>query len=95
MDRKERSIPKAAKPHKNNHLAEGEMTGHFHAAVGKDVAVKVLDNRMFLEAPHGATVTHQEHADIEVPASEKTETYTVERVKEYDAFAEESREVSD
>ena len=94
MDQK-RHIPKTAKPHKNNHLAEGEVTGHFHAAVGKDVEVRTLDNRMFLQAPEGARITHQEHGDIEIPASEKTEAFEIQRVKEYDPFLEETKEVAD
>ena len=41
--------PSKCKPHLNNHLAEGEATGHCHAAVGEDVQVLVapdgqLDN---------------------------------------------------
>ena len=90
-----RQIPKSAKPAKNNHLAEGEVTGHFHAATGKDVKVLVQDNRMFMSAPEGATITHQEHATVDVPASEKTENFEISRVTEYDPFLEESREVAD
>ena len=32
-------IPKGAKQRPNNHLAEGEATGHFHAAVADDARV--------------------------------------------------------
>lgn len=69
-------------------LADGEMTGHFHEAHGDGVA---LYDDGVLEAPHGAEVTHQEHAPITVPPG----TYDRSIVLEYDHFAEEARNVAD
>lgn len=69
-------------------LAEGEHTGHYHEAHGESVA---LYDTGELEAPHGAIVTHQEHAPITVPPG----TYQRSIVQEYDHFAEEARNVAD
>lgn len=69
-------------------LARGEVTGHFHKAEGSGVAF--YDDGT-LEAPHGATVTHQEHAPLTVPPG----TYDRSIVREYDHFAEEVRSVAD
>jgi len=83
-------IPQGKKK-ENNHLAAGEATGHYHDAVGDGVAVLESGDELFLDAPNGATITHQEHKHIEVPAGR----YKVGRVLEYDHFAEESRQVRD
>ena len=69
-------------------LAEGEHTGHFHEAHGDGVA---LYDDGVLEAPHGAEVTHQEHAPVTVPPG----TYDRSIVQEFDHFAEEARNVAD
>jgi len=74
-----------------NHLAEGEATGHYHEAVGEGVLVLESDGEMYIDAPNGATVTHQEHKHIELPPGK----YRVGRVLEYDHFAEEARRVQD
>ncbi len=69
-------------------LASGEHTGHFHEAQGEGVAL--FDDGV-LEAPHGAEVTHQEHAPVTVPPG----TYERSIVVEYDHFLEEYRNVAD
>lgn len=69
-------------------LAYGEHTGHYHEAYGDGVA---LYEDGTLEAPQGATVTHQEHRSIVVPPG----IYRRSIVQEYDHFAEESRNVVD
>ena len=84
-------VPPHAIPRLDNHLAEGEMTGHFHAAVGDGVAVLQHKGGLVLDAPTGARIVHQEHKEIVVPPG----VYEVRRVREYDHFAEEARQVRD
>ena len=69
-------------------LAHGEATGHYHEAHGDGVA---LYDDGTLDAPHGAEVTHQEHAPVRVPPG----TYQRSIVQEYDHFAEDVRNVAD
>lgn len=69
-------------------LAEGEHTGHRHQAHGEGVA---LYDDGVLEAPHGAEVTHQEHAPLAIPAG----IYDKSGVLEYDHFQKEARQVRD
>ncbi len=86
------SIPVGLSVKSDNHLAEGEATGHFHEAVG--VGVSVLEgsgDSLFLSVPNGAEVTHQEHGTVKVPAGD----YKVRIVREYDHFREEARKVVD
>ena len=79
------------KKKKNNHIGEGEHTGHFHLASGKDVAVYEDEQDMQLDTPDGCTVSHQEHKQIEIPAGR----YHVGGVLEYDPALEEARRVKD
>ena len=77
---------------RDNHLAEGEVTGHFHGANG--AGAMVLEDKKgtrYLDAPSGARVTHQEHKPIKVAPGK----YEVKIVKEYDHLAEVEREVKD
>jgi len=85
------SIPETAKRKADNYVAEGEETGHYHAVEGAGTAVFEDGKQMFVDAPTGATLTHQEHGDIELPAG----TYRSRIVQEYDHFAEEARDVID
>lgn len=71
-----------------NILAEGEVTGHAHRAIGE--RVEVID-RQLLNAPEGATIVHEEHEHIEIPMGE----YDILRVVEYDHWKEEARIVQD
>ncbi len=84
-------IPKGAKRKVNNHLAEGEATGHYHAATAPDVELYEYDGGLMLAAPSGTPVTHQEHATVLVPAG----VYDRSIVQEFDHFSEEAREVID
>ena len=77
-----------------NHLIleTGEVTGHAHR-ISKGLAelfesgttkyLKVLSEE--------ATLTHEEHGTITLPKG----NYIVRKVREYDHFAEESRNVTD
>jgi hypothetical protein len=85
------NIPKTATRKPNNHLAEGEATGHFHAATAADVALFEYDGGLILQAPTGTPVTHQEHNTVLVPPG----LYDRSIVQEYDHFSEEAREVVD
>ena len=87
----DQSIPQGATRAKNNHLAEGEATGHFHAATAPDAAIYEYDGGLLLAAPSGTPVTHQEHHTILVPPG----IYDRSIVQEYDHFAEEARDVVD
>lgn len=75
-------------------LAEGEVTGHFHS-VADAPGVKLFkdtDGTLYLSVPEGeATVRHQEHKEIQIPAGR----YKVGKVVEVDPFENEIREVSD
>jgi len=85
------AVPAGGKPIGHTVLAEGEATGHAHVALGDGVEVIEREGTLFLAAPQGATVTHQEHSTITLPAG----AYRVGRVREYDHFAEEARPVQD
>lgn len=77
----------------DNHVAEGEHTGHFHGANGEGVAVYdgPMDGVRVLEVPNGANLTHQEHKAISIAPG----TYITTPVQEYDPFAETIRNVRD
>lgn len=88
---KSNAIPRGAKRKSNNHLAEGEATGHFHAATAPDVELYEYEGGLMLAAPSGTEVTHQEHNTVLVPPG----TYDRSIVQEFDHFTEEAREVLD
>ena len=85
------NVPNGFNQKSDNHLAEGEATGHYHEALGGGVAVMENEKEMFLSAPSGCSVVHQEHGEITIPAGE----YRVRRVQEYNHFTEEAHEVRD
>ena len=85
-------IPDRAVKLDHARLAEGEVTGHFHEATGADVSLYQLGHDLvYLDAPSGSLVTHQEHAPIQLPPG----TYSRRIVQEYDHLAEEARSVVD
>lgn len=88
---KDPRIPKNAKRKENNHLAEGEATGHYHAATAPDAALYEFEGGLMLAAPSGTEVTHQEHNTVLVPPG----NYDRFIVQEFDHFTEEAREVVD
>ena len=75
----------------HKHLAEGEVTGHYHAATARTAALYDDDGQMVLDAPKGTKVTHQEHATVAVPPGQ----YDRHIVQEFDPFEEEIRSVRD
>jgi hypothetical protein len=85
-------VPEDAKRMERAILAEGEVTGHFHEALGNGASMwDTGGGTAVLDAPNGAEVVHQEHGKITVPAGQ----YNRELVKEYDPFEEEARNVHD
>jgi len=70
-------------PRQNGRLiiAEGEATGHAHAVLDLDAQLRTLEasGEMYLDAPAGATVVHEEHAPVALPAG----TFRVIRQREY------------
>lgn len=84
-------VPAGAKPSGSNVLREGEATGHAHRAVAGDVQLFIEGNQLFMRAPSGTEVRHEEHNVVEVPPG----IYEIGGVREYDHFAEEAREVLD
>lgn len=90
--KKHQSVPAEAKRLDHKRLAEGETTGHFHAATAEDAAVFDLgDGVLVLEAPSGTDVEHQEHGTVALPPG----LYDRHIVREYDHAAEEARQVVD
>lgn len=83
------------KKRRDNHLAEGEVTGHYHAACGEGIEIYDLDDvengPKLLKAPEGAEVTHQEHNRIPIAAGD----YDVSGVVEYDPFEDAIARVRD
>ncbi|HSS21301.1 MAG TPA: hypothetical protein VLL54_14600 [Pyrinomonadaceae bacterium] len=85
------AIPAGAAESGSKVLAEGEATGHKHVAVADDVRLFVHDGTLFMSAPNGTSVVHEEHRVIEIPPGE----YQIGIVREYDHFAEVVRRVID
>jgi len=80
---------------KNNNgemvLAEGETTGHYHGILENKSELFTIDNVMYMNLKKNATLTHQEHAHIELEAG----IWQVGIVKEYDYFSKMVRKVVD
>lgn len=72
-------------------LAEGEATGHKHVAEAEDVRLFLHEGALYMHAPSGTTIVHEEHHVLDVPPGD----YLVGTVREYDHFAEEARTVVD
>ncbi|MEP6743420.1 MAG: hypothetical protein ABJB61_13055 [bacterium] len=97
------TLPKGAKLKGNNHLAEGEATGHFHAATAQDARVYEhgeYEGGILLHAPSGTPVDHQEHKTVLVPGDrihpdQIPGQWDKHGVQEFDHFTEEAREVLD
>jgi hypothetical protein len=89
-------IPKVAKRVEANNgnliLAEGEVTGHFHAIEAQHGVDLFKDgDNLFLSNTKTVDIKHQEHHKVCLPAG----TWKVRRVQEYDHFTEEARQVKD
>ncbi len=72
-------------------LAEGESTGHVHVADLSATLWESDSGSLILEVPVESTVTHEEHKAIVLPHGE----YDIVRVREFDHFLEESKQVQD
>jgi len=75
-------------------LAEGEMSGHFHAVAG-ETGVNLYENgkTLILEntTDHEVVITHQEHNPVKVPPG----IFEFGQVQEFDYFQEAARQVRD
>jgi hypothetical protein len=79
---------------KVNHLclAEGELTGHAHTITKGKAELYDHEGTLFLRVnSESAEITHQEHKTIVLPKGD----YQIDKVKEYDHFAEEAKRVQD
>jgi hypothetical protein len=84
-------IPDDARMLSDPVLAHGEASGHTHRAIGLNTQVYQAGTRLFLSAPYGAEIRHEEHKPIQVPRG----LYVIEIVREYDHFREIARGVLD
>jgi hypothetical protein len=84
-------IPTNANPTRSRVLAEGEATGHKHLAQADDVQLFLHQGTLYMSAPNGTIVVHEEHRPIEIPPGE----YQIGTVREYDHFGEKARPVVD
>jgi hypothetical protein len=86
------SIPKSAKQKDGRAIvAYGEATGHMHEVIGEGVAVYEENGTLYVSAPNGGIIQHEEHKTITLPPGE----YQIGIVREFDHFAEEARNVKD
>ena len=84
-------VPESAEPVNTRVLREGEATGHAHRATAEDVRLFTHEGVLYMRAPTGTEIVHEEHNAFRVPPG----TYRVGAVREYDHFAEETRLVLD
>ena len=85
---------KKVKVEKEIVLAEGEVTGHKHTITVDNPELIELyekDGQLFVKAKDNFNVLHQEHNTITVPQG----IWKVRKVREYDHFEEEVRQVKD
>lgn len=88
----EKAAPKDAKKRESRILAFGEVTGHKHQVIEEDAVVLVReDGSMYLSAPSGATITHEEHAPVTLPQGD----YEVTIDREFDYSQHMQRNVVD
>jgi hypothetical protein len=86
------SLPAKAKAKPGRAIvAYGEVTGHMHEVIGSGVEVYELNGTIYVSAPAGGTIRHEEHRPITLPPG----NYEIGIVKEYDHFMEEARNVAD
>ena len=74
-------------PVKNGIIAKGETTGHAHRVLASSMAqgalLSLVGRSMFLRSPEaGATIVHDEHGPIELPAG----SYAVVPQREFDGL---------
>ncbi len=77
-------------------LAEGEVTGHSHRAVGGVLCEEEGTGNLVLDRNGGATIQHEEHQHFALPAApEFNDLFDVRKVQEFDHAAEAARSVVD
>lgn len=79
---------------KLNHLilAKGEITGHYHQITTGEAELYEHEGTLFLRViSDNAIVTHQEHNIITLPKGD----YKIRRVREFDYYENEVRNVQD
>lgn len=92
IGRKVATIPATAKRKEGRAIvAYGEVTGHCHEVIGEGVEVYEENGTLYVSAPHGGRIQHEEHKPIDLPPG----NYEIGIVREYDHFAEEARNVAD
>ena len=79
--------PARATPVKNGTIAKGELTGHSHrlsqSSMASGALLYLVGRSMFLRSPQtGATIVHDEHDEIELPAG----SYAVVPQQEFDGL---------
>lgn len=73
-------------------LAEGEHTGHAHVIDRvADIEFYEKDGKFFIVNKEKVDVTHEEHNKVTIP----TGIWEVRKVREFDHFENEAREVRD
>ena len=70
-------------------VAHGEATGHKHRVVGGKVYR--IDGELWINATGEVSVVHEEHKTLPLAPG----WHKVKRVREWDHFAEEARQVTD
>jgi hypothetical protein len=85
------AIPTGATASDSRVLAEGEATGHKHLAEAEDVKLYLHEGALYMHAPNGTTVIHEEHRAVAIPPGD----YLIGTVREFDHFAGQSRRVFD
>lgn len=71
-------------------LAEGEVTGHAHR-IEQEIGFFEKNGQLFVKNLEPVKIKHEEHNPVTLPKG----NWKVKRVREYDHFLEESREVQD
>jgi len=97
-------IPKVCQKTQTKTVAYGEATGHHHTFNGGQVIVydapighvmkvgnETISVTKFVDVLEATKLEHQEHKAIEIPRG----TYAISIEREYNPFAEQSRQVLD
>jgi len=75
------SIPDGATPVPDGIIARGEASGHAHRLqAGRGRALMLLAGVAYIRALYRATIAHEEHGPVVLPAG----TYLVTRQREYE-----------
>ena len=76
---------------RTNIIMKGEVTGHAHVIEKNKTQLYISRNVMYVKVEEPAELTHEEHGKIVIPSG----NYRIDRVKEYDPFEKELRDVQD